>query len=285
MPDSGYLLLAMGEAGTLAAALGFLLLAVGAGSLDFGAIKSAAPALGTGVRWAVFLLSFFGFGVKAGLVPVNFWLPRAYVAAPRAFVPVLAGATLNLGLYGILRVNADLLPATQRRAGLGRAGRWNVSALLGILYATTDNDLKTMLAHSSIENVGIMVAGFGAGMVFVATSHPALAAIAFVAALYHLDQSFALQDAAVFRRGRGGSPDRHARHGPAGRPDQMDAADRARLSRRHAGHCRAAAVQRLRQRMAHPANDAALGGTVLDGGERLFSPCAARDWRSRRRWP
>ncbi|MGA3268886.1 MAG: proton-conducting transporter membrane subunit, partial [Verrucomicrobiota bacterium] len=91
---SGYLLLAMGEAGTLAAALGFLLLAVGAGSLDFGAIKSAASGLSVGVQWAVFLLSFFGFGVKAGLVPVNFWLPRAYVAAPRAFVPVLAGATL-----------------------------------------------------------------------------------------------------------------------------------------------------------------------------------------------
>ena len=53
-----------------------------------------------------------------------------------------------------------------------------ISALLGILYATTDNDLKTMLAHSSIENVGIIIAGFGAGMVFVATNHPALAAIA-----------------------------------------------------------------------------------------------------------
>ena len=64
-------------------------------------------------RWAVFLLSFFGFGVKAGLVPVNFWLPRAYTAAPRAFAPVLAGATLNLGLYGILRVNADLLPMSR----------------------------------------------------------------------------------------------------------------------------------------------------------------------------
>ena len=183
---SGYLLLAMGEAGTLASSLGFLLLAVGTGSLDFSAIKSAAPGLDGGVRWAVFLLSFFGFGVKAGLIPVNFWLPRAYVAAPRAFVPVLAGATLNLGLYGILRVNADLMPAIHAGPGLLALVVGTLSALLGILYATTDNDLKIMLAHSSIENVGIIVAGFGAGMVFVATSHPALAAIAFVAALYHL---------------------------------------------------------------------------------------------------
>ena len=184
--DDGYLLLAMGEAGTLAAALGFLVLAGGVGSLDFGAMKSSAAGLGAGARWTVFLLSFFGFGVKAGLVPVNFWLPRAYTASPRAFVPVLAGATLNLGLYGILRVNADLMPATHAGPGLVALVIGTLSALVGILYATTDNDLKMVLAHSSIENVGIVVAGFGAGMVFVASNHPALAAIAFVAALYHL---------------------------------------------------------------------------------------------------
>jgi hydrogenase-4 component B len=184
--SAGYLLLAMGEAGTLAAALGFLVLAIHVNSVDFATLKSAASGLSGGERWAVFLFSFFGFGVKAGLVPVNGWLPRAYTLAPRAFVPVLAGATLNLGLYGILRVNADLMPTTQMGPGLVALVVGTISALLGILYATTDNDLKTMLAHSSIENVGIVVAGFGSGMVFVAKNHPALAAIAFVAGLYHL---------------------------------------------------------------------------------------------------
>lgn len=183
---SGYLLLAMGEAGTLAAALAFLLLAVGAGTMDFSGIHLAAPGIGIGLRWSVFLLSFFGFGVKAGLVPVNFWLPRAYVTAPRAFVPVLAGATLNLGLYGILRVDAGLMPASYAGPGLVALVIGTVTALVGILYATTDNDLKNVLAHSSIENAGIITAGFGAGMVFVATNHPVPAAIAFVAALYHL---------------------------------------------------------------------------------------------------
>jgi hydrogenase-4 component B len=183
---SAYLLLAMGEAGTLAAALGFLVLALGASSLEFDALKSGASALGANARWAVFLLTFFGFGVKAGLVPVNSWLQPAYAAAPRAFAPVLAGATLNLGLYGILRVNADLMPAAEAGTGLLALIVGTASALIGILYATTDNDLKAMLAHSSIENVGIVVASFGAGMVFVATNHPALAAMAFVAALYHM---------------------------------------------------------------------------------------------------
>jgi hydrogenase-4 component B len=183
---AGYLLLAMSEAGTLAAALGFLLLGLAASSLEFEALKSSASALGPTTRWGVFLLTFFGFGVKAGLVPVNSWLQRAYVGAPRAFAPVLAAATLNVGLYGILRVNADLLPAAQAGTGLVTLVVGTISALLGILYATTDNDLKAMLAHSSIENVGIVVAGFGAGMVFVATNHPLLAGIAFMAALYHM---------------------------------------------------------------------------------------------------
>ena len=184
--DAGYLLLALGEAGALAALLGLLLLAVSAGSLDFAALKTAACHLGPGTRWTIFLLTFLGFGVKAGLVPVNFWLPRAYTAAPSAFVPILAGATLNLGLYGILRVNADLVPMTLVGPGLVALVVGTVSALLGILYATTENDLKTMLAHSSIENAGIIVVGFGAGIVFSASNHSALAAIAFAAALYHL---------------------------------------------------------------------------------------------------
>jgi hydrogenase-4 component B len=184
--SAGYLLLAMGEAGTLAAALSFLVLAINVNSVDFATLRSAGSGLSGGARWAVFLFSFFGFGVKAGLVPVNGWLPRAYTLAPRAFVPVLAGATLNLGLYGILRVNADLMPATQAGPGLVALVVGTISALLGILYATTENDLKTMLAHSSIENVGIVIAGFGAGMVFVGTRHQGLAAIAFVAGLYHL---------------------------------------------------------------------------------------------------
>ncbi len=183
---SAYLLLAIGEAGTVAAALGFLLLALGANSLQFDALKAGASALGANARWGVFLLTFFGFGVKAGLVPVNSWLRPAYAAAPRAFAPVLAGATLNLGLYGILRVNADVIPVAQAGMGLLALIIGAASALIGILYATTDNDLKSMLAHSSIENAGIIVAGIGAGMVFVATDHPTLAAIAFLAGLYHM---------------------------------------------------------------------------------------------------
>ena len=183
---AGFLMLALGEAGALAAALGLLLLAAHGAGLEFAQLKAAGLAATPTVRLIVFLLTFFGFGVKAGLVPVNAWLPGAYAAAPDAFVPVLAGATLNLGLYGILRVNADLLPAASIAPGLIALVVGAVSALLGILYATTNNDLKALLAHSSIENAGIMTVGFGAGLVFLAADKPALAAIGLVVGLYHL---------------------------------------------------------------------------------------------------
>jgi len=183
---AGYLMLAMGEAGTLAATFALLLLAVAAGSLDFSAFSVAGNTLGSGVRWAVFLLSFFGFGVKAGLVPFNAWLPRAHPVAPGNVSALLSGVILNLGLYGIVRVNMDLLPMTLAGPGLVALIVGTISAFVGILYATTENDLKVMLAHSSIENMGIITAGLGAGFVFTAAGHPLLATIAFVAALYHM---------------------------------------------------------------------------------------------------
>ena len=139
----------------------------------------------------VFMIVFFTVSFVAGstipyIVQEKWVTPLANFFAPSHILLVLAGATLNFGLYGILRVNADLLPAVCAGPGLIALVVGTASTLLGILYATTENDLKTMLAYSSIENVGLIVAGFGAGMVFVAAHHPMLAAIAFVAALYHL---------------------------------------------------------------------------------------------------
>jgi len=184
---AGYLMLAMGEAGTLAAAFALLLLvAAAAGHLEFSTLRTISQETGAGTRWAVFLLSFFGFGVKAGLVPFNAWLPRAHPVAPGNVSALLSGVILNLGLYGIARVNLDLLPPLQTGPGLVALVVGTISAFLGILYATTENDLKVMLAHSSIENMGIVTAGLGAGFVFTARGYPVLATIAFVAALYHM---------------------------------------------------------------------------------------------------
>jgi len=183
---SGYLMLSLGEAGTLAAMLAFFLLGQGAAALDFASLKAAAVGISEPLGWPIFLLSFFGFGVKAGLVPANIWLPRAHPAAPSNISAILSGVILNLGLYGIVRLNADLLPITNTGPGVLVLIVGTVSALVGILYATIRNDLKEMLAHSSIENMGIITAGLGAGFIFSASGMPVLAGIAFIAAFYHL---------------------------------------------------------------------------------------------------
>jgi hydrogenase-4 component B len=183
---AGYIMLAMSEAGFLAVVIAFLIAGNAAGGYSFVALRMGAAHLSDAATWGVFLLGFLGFGVKAGLVPLNFWLPRSYTAAPPIFIPVFAAVTLNLGFYGILRLNADLVPGHGIGPGLVALVIGAVTALVGILYATTENDLKTMLAHSSIENAGIIVAGIGAFLVFRNSRNAVPAALALTAALYHM---------------------------------------------------------------------------------------------------
>ncbi len=188
---AGYLMLAMGEAGFIAVAIALLLLAVRAGSWQFSQLKEAGIGLEPVARWIVFLLSFFGFGVKAGLVPVNAWLARAHPAAPANVSAILSGVILNLGLYGIIRVNFLLVPVNTVGVGLVILLTGTISALVGILYATTETDLKGVLAHSSIENIGIVTLGLGAGVIFAALGRPLLSGMALIAAFYHmLNHSF-----------------------------------------------------------------------------------------------
>ncbi len=183
---AGYLMLVMSEAGFIAVAVVFLFFSATADSLEFSAFKAAGANFGDIAHWVIFLLTFFGFGVKAGLVPVNTWLPRAHPAAPANVSAVLSGVILNLGIYGIIRVNLDILPVHMTGAGVIVLVVGTVSAVVGILYATTENDLKAMLAHSSIENIGIVTVGLGAGMIFTSYGKPVLASIAFITAIYHL---------------------------------------------------------------------------------------------------
>ncbi len=179
-------MLAMSEAGAIAMVLAFAILVNVAGRLDFPALRSTSAALAGAGGLAVFLLSFFGFAVKAGLLPLNSWLPRAHPVAPTNVSALLSGVMVNLGIYGILRINADLLPVADVGRGLLVLAIGSLSALVGILYATVENDLKRLLAHSTIENMGIVTAALGAAFVFMASGFAGIAAIALAAALYHM---------------------------------------------------------------------------------------------------
>ncbi len=175
---------AMTHAGLLLLLAAFLLLANGS-SGAFGDLRASAAALSPAMRNLIFVLAFLGFGSKAGLVPLHVWLPRAHPAAPSHVSALMSGVMIKMGVYGLLRVALDLLGGGPTWWGVLLLLAGAVSAVLGILYALMENDLKRLLAYSSVENIGIIFIGCGAGFVFSARGLATASALAFVAALYH----------------------------------------------------------------------------------------------------
>jgi formate hydrogenlyase subunit 3/multisubunit Na+/H+ antiporter MnhD subunit len=176
----------MTQLGAAAILIALVLLATHAGSQSFATIAARAPHLPAWVRTAVFLLAFAGFASKAGAVPLHVWLPRAHPEAPSPVSALMSAAMVNLGIYGIVRVGDGLL-------GGGPVWWWlmvmavgALSALFGSLHSATSTDLKRLLAHSTTDNVGLMLLGVGASGLFVATGHRALALVALAAALLHV---------------------------------------------------------------------------------------------------
>lgn len=175
---------AMTHIGLALLMVAFFLLA-GNGAADFAAMRVNAAILPDGLRNLIFLLALLGFGSKAGLIPLHVWLPRAHPAAPSHISALMSGVMIKLGVYGLLRVALDLLGGGPTWWGALVLTMGVISALLGILYALMENDLKRLLAYSSVENIGIVFLGVGAGMLFTARALPAAALLAFTAALFH----------------------------------------------------------------------------------------------------
>jgi len=182
---AGFWMFAIGEAGTLAALAGWLIIDRGSG-LDFSNLALAAPQLGLSFRWVVFLLTFFGFATKAGLIPVNPWLPRAHPVAPGNVSALLSAVILNLGVYGMILTLLWLGDTTTPAMGATMLAVGAITAIIGILYAAIDDDLKRLLAFSSIENIGLIIVGIGAAVVFAASGLKSIVILAQVAALYQL---------------------------------------------------------------------------------------------------
>jgi hydrogenase-4 component B len=171
------------HAGFAALVAAFMLLAAGDPTTSFATMRSGALAPGT--RNAVFLLALVGFGAKAGIVPLHVWLPMAHPVAPSHVSALMSGVVIKMGVYGLLRVSLDLLGGGPMWWGGLVLGVGAVSALLGVLYALMEHDLKRLLAYCSIENIGIIFMGLGAGLMFQSYGLPALATLGFVASLYH----------------------------------------------------------------------------------------------------
>jgi hydrogenase-4 component B len=163
----------------------FLLLSPAADATTFGDLRRGAAALPAGTRNVVFLLALVAFGSKAGLIPLHVWLPRAHPAAPSHISALMSGVMIKLGIYGFLRVTLDFLGGGPTWWGGLVLVAGSLSALGGVLYALSDNDLKRLLAFSSVENVGVIFLGIGAGLVLQSYGLRELALAGFGAALLH----------------------------------------------------------------------------------------------------
>ena len=105
--------------------------------------------------------------------------------APSNISALLSGVLIKAGIYGLTRVFFDFLGTPPNWWGVTVLTIGTVSALLGVLYALMEHDLKRLLAYHSIENIGIILMGLGAALMFLHTNHPVLATLALIAALYH----------------------------------------------------------------------------------------------------
>lgn len=181
----GMLYMLMSRGGTGMMVIGFLLLASVAGSMEFQAMHGSGNKLDPVVGAAAFLLLFFGFGVKAGIIPLHIWLPAAHPVAPSNVSALMSGIVIKTGIYGMMRVFFDFYGDVPVWAGTLVLAVGVVSALLGVLYALMEHDLKRLLAYHSIENIGIILMGFGSALLFRSFGHPQLAALALVAGLFH----------------------------------------------------------------------------------------------------
>jgi len=188
---AGLLYMVMAHGGTALLLVAFLALTERAGAFDFASLRAAAGDLDGATRSTLFFLALGGFATKAGVVPLHVWLPRAHPAAPSHVSALMSGVMLKVAIYGILRFGFDLLAPV---AGpLSPAWGWTVltlgttSAVLGVLYALQQHDLKRLLAFHSVENIGIILIGVGLAMIAWRRDEAgaALATVALAAALLH----------------------------------------------------------------------------------------------------
>ena len=180
---AAFLYLLMAHVGGLAILLGFGVLASFGGGFTFEAMRAG----NLSATWAsiAFALIFFGFGMKAGMVPLHAWLPEAHPVAPSHISALMSGVMLKIAIYGLIRFTYDLLGDIQWQWGLTVLIIGAASTLLGVLYALMQHDLKRLLAYHSVENIGIILMGLGLSMIFISMGQPALGVLGLIAALYH----------------------------------------------------------------------------------------------------
>ena len=183
---AGFTYIVMTHIGTGFIIISFLILSGATDSFNFNTFHGVGAQLPSLLKDVAFLCAFIGFGTKAGIVPFHIWLPYAHPAAPSNISALMSGVMIKIGVYMIIRFAFDFLGADVIWWGVLVLVTGIVSALVGIIYAVAESDMKKMLAFSSIENIGIILLGVGAAMIFISSGYPKIAAFGLIAALYHV---------------------------------------------------------------------------------------------------
>lgn len=186
---SGMTYLVMTHLGTAFIFASFLLGYIQTGSFSFDSFRHGSAGFPLLVKNLVFIFALIGFGTKAGMVPLHIWLPRAHPSAPSNVSALMSAVMIKIGIYGVIRTIFDF-------SGFGPSpdfAWWGMlliafgsaSAIIGVLYAVVEHDIKRALAFSSIENIGIILVGLGLSVVFASFQLTAFAMLALVASMYH----------------------------------------------------------------------------------------------------
>ena len=180
---AGFIYLLVAHLGALSILLSFGVLHGGHGDYTFDALRRAELS----GSWATiaFVLAFFGFGAKAGMLPLHAWLPEAHPAAPSPVSALMSGIMLKTAIYGMIRVIYDLIGGIRWEWGLTVLLFGAATSLFGVLFALMQHDLKRLLAYHSVENIGIILIGIGLSMVFIGSGHPVAGVLGLIAGLYH----------------------------------------------------------------------------------------------------
>lgn len=185
---AAFLYLLIAHVGAIAILLAFGVMAGQSGQNGFAGYTFDAMRtthLSPGWATAAFFLAFFGFAAKAGVIPLHVWLPEAHPVAPSNISALMSGVMLKTSIYGIVRFAFDFIKEFPWWWGGVVLALGLISALMGVLYALMQHDLKRLLAYHSVENIGIILIGLGLSMIFASFHLPGLAALGLIAALYH----------------------------------------------------------------------------------------------------
>lgn len=184
--QAGTIYIVMTHIGTAFLIFAFMLMYKYAGSFDFTALKGACLLMPSGARNLVFLLLLVGFGTKAGVVPLHIWLPYAHPQAPSHISAIMSGVMIKTAIYGLIRFVIYIMGVYEVWWGILILALAGISCLVGVVYALIAHDIKKLLAYHSVENIGIILLGVGAAIIFLGLGLDYLAVFSLAAGLYHL---------------------------------------------------------------------------------------------------